>query len=89
MFNGSCSNLYQAFPWFVIKYNFTPIYENPAGTYLFKVNYVNFGTMSKISSKWTIKTSERRYWRRSGGFIVNFEQISYTNLVLPLLTLNK
>ena len=32
-------------------------------------------------SKLTIKTPERRYWRRSGVFIVNFEHISHLVLV--------
>ena len=31
--------------------------------------------MCEICSKLTIKTPERPYWRRSGVFIVNFEQI--------------
>ena len=29
------------------------------------------------------------HWRRSGVFIVNFEQISHISLVFPLLTLNR
>ena len=32
--------------------------------------------------KATIKTSERRQWRRYGVFIVNFEDISHLVLVL-------
>ena len=36
-----------------------------------------------------IKSSERRHWRRSGVFIVNFEQILLMALVFPLLTLHK
>ena len=39
--------------------------------------------------KLTIKTPERRQWRRYGVFIVNVEQISHIVLVFPLLTLNK
>ena len=31
---------------------------------------------------------ERRHWRRSGVFIVNFEHISQVVLVFLLLTLN-
>ena len=42
---------------------------------------------SEICSK-LIKTPERRQWRRSGVFIVNFEQISHLVLVFLLLTLN-
>ena len=40
-------------------------------------------------SKLTIKTPERRYWRRSGVFIVNFEHISHLVLVFLLLTLSR
>ena len=43
--------------------------------------------MCEIYSKLTIKTPERRHRRRSGVFIVNFEQISGIVLVFPLLTL--
>ena len=35
------------------------------------------------------KTPERRHWRRSDVFIVNFEYISHFFLVFLLLTLNK
>ena len=38
--------------------------------------------------KLTIKTLERRHWRRSGVFIVNFKHISHFLLVCLLLTLN-
>ena len=34
------------------------------------------------------KTPERRHWRHSGVFIVNFEHISHLALVFLLLTLN-
>ena len=50
--------------------------SNPAGTYLFKVNNGNKRTFREICSKIKIKTSERRHWRRSGVFIVNFEESS-------------
>ena len=40
-------------------------------------------------SKLTIKTSERRQWRLSVVFIVNFEHISHLVLVLLLLTLSR
>ena len=36
-----------------------------------------------------MKTPERRQWRRSGIFIVNFEHILHYFLVFLLLTLNK
>ena len=43
----------------------------------------------KICSKLTIKTPERRQWRRSGVFTVNFEQISFLVLVFLFLTLSR
>ena len=49
----------------------------PAGNYMFKVNNRNTRTRCEICSKLTIKTAERRHWRRSGVFIVNFEHISH------------
>ena len=62
------------------------------GIYLLKVNNRNTRTRCEICSKLTIKTPERRQWRRSGWrrsgvFIVNFEHISHLILFL-LLTLN-
>ena len=48
----------------------------PVGNYMFKVNNRNTITRCEICSKLTIKTPERRYWRRSDVFIVNFEQVS-------------
>ena len=62
---------------------------NPAGIYLFKVNNRNTRTRCEICSKLTINTPERRQWRRSGVFIVNFEHISHLVLVFLLLTLNR
>ena len=41
--------------------------------------------LRKICSKLTIKTSERRQWRRSGVFIINFDQISYIVSVFLLI----
>ena len=41
----------------------------------------NTRTRCEICSKLTIKTPERRQWRRSGVFIVNFEHISHLVLV--------
>ena len=49
----------------------------PAGVYLLKVNNKNTRTTCEICSKLLIKTPERLHWRRSGVFIVNFEQISH------------
>ena len=61
----------------------------PAGNYMFKINDRNTRTRCKICSKLTIKTQERRHWRRSGVFIVNFEHISHLVLVFLLLTLSR
>ena len=71
------------------KVKFSSIKHYPAGFYLFKVNNRKTRTINEICLKLTIKTLERRNWRRSGVFIVNFEQISHIVLVLPLLTSNK
>ena len=49
----------------------------PPGNYMFKVKNRNTGTRCEICSELTLKTPERRQWRRSGGFIVNFEHISH------------
>ena len=46
---------------------------------MFKVNNTNARTRYEICSKLTIKIPERRHWRRSGIFIVNFEHISATS----------
>ena len=62
--------------------------KDPVSIYLLKVNNRNTRTRSEICSKLTIKTPERRQWRRSGVFIVNFEHISHLVLVFLLLTLN-
>ena len=40
-------------------------------------------------SKLTIKTPERRHFRRSGVFIVNFEHISHSVLVFLLLNMSR
>ena len=63
--------------------------NNPVGNYMFKVNNRNTRTRCKICSKLTLKTPERRYWGRSGVFIVNFEHISHLVLVFLLLTLSR
>ena len=59
-----------------------------AGIYFFKVNNGNARTMCEVCSKLSKKTPQRER-RRSGVFIVNFEQISNTVLKFILLTLNK
>ena len=43
----------------------------------------------EICSKLAIKTSERRYLRRSGVFIDNFKQILYIVLAFIWLILNE
>ena len=48
---------------------------SPSGISLPKVNNRNTRTRCEIYSKLTIKTPERRQWRRSGVFILNFEHI--------------
>ena len=56
---------------------------------LFKVSNTYTRTRCEICSKLTIKIPERRYWRRSGIFIVNFEHISHLALMFLLLTLSR
>ena len=58
------------------------------GIYLVKVNNRNTTIRCEICSKLPVKTPERRHWRHSGAFIVNFEHISHLVLVFLLLTLN-
>ena len=55
---------------------------------MFKVNNRNTRRRRGICSKLTIKTPERRHWRHSGVFVVNFEYISHLVLVFLLLTLS-
>ena len=62
--------------------------EIPVGIYLLRVNTRNTWTSCEICSKLTITTPDRRQWRRSGVFIVNFEHVSHLLLVFLLLTLN-
>ena len=61
---------------------------SPSGIYLLKVNNRNTRKRCEICSKLTIKIPERRQWRRSGIFIVNFEHILHLALVFLLLTSN-
>ena len=60
--------------------------NDPAGIYLLKVNNRDTRTRCEICSKLTIKTPERRQWRRSGVFNFNLERISHLILVFLLLT---
>ena len=47
----------------------------PADIYMIKVNNRNTRTRWDICSKLTTKTPNRRQWRRSGVFTVNFEHV--------------
>ena len=53
----------------------------PVSIYLFKVNNKTTRGRYEIYSKLTIKTPERRHWRRSGVFVVNLEHILHLFLV--------
>ena len=65
----------------------------PGNIYLFKVKNRNTRKRREICSKLklTIKTGERRQWRRSDFFIVNFnfEHVSHLFLLFLLSTLRK
>ena len=61
---------------------------HPVGIYQLKANNRNTITRCEICSVSTKKTPERRHWRHSGVFIVDFEHISHLVLVFLLLTLN-
>ena len=83
------SKLFQSFQNYY--YYFFNFYHKttPAGNYMFKVNNRNIRIRCGICSKLTIKIPERRQWRRSGIFIVNFEHISHLFLVFLLLFLKR
>ena len=52
---------------------------------MFKVKNRNTRTRCEICLKLTIKIPERRHWRHSGTFIVNFEHIVFLLLTLSSL----
>ena len=86
-------SLFKTALFYVLKYLFFRMDSKlnrtyPAGICLLKVNNRNTRARCEICSKLTIKIPERRHWRRSGIFIVNFEHISHLALVVLLLTLN-
>ena len=56
-----------------------------ANIYLFKFNNRESRKKCEISLQLAIKTPERRQWRRSGVFIINFEHISHLFLLSLLL----
>ena len=62
-------------------------FNNPAGNYMIKINNRNTKIRCGICSKLTLKTPERRQWRRSGVFNNNFEHISHLVIVFISLTL--
>ena len=62
---------------------------SPVGNYMLKVNNRNTKARCEKCSKLNIKTPERRqrrHWRNSGVFTVNFEHISHLVLVFLLLS---
>ena len=65
-----------------------PCMKYTACIYLFKGSDVSTRTLCEICSHLRIKTPERRHWRRSGVFIVNFEHVSPIFLMFILLILN-
>ena len=74
---------------FYRKYLWKCIFKTyQANIYLFKVNNRNIRKRREIWWKLTIKIQERRQWRRSAVFIVNFEHTSHLFSVFLLLTLN-
>ena len=75
--------------WLYSEYASWLVWSILAGNYVFKVNNRNARTRCEICSKLTIKTPQRRGWRRCGVFIVNFEQISHLVVVFILLTLSR
>ena len=71
----------------VLFMHFRVYYKNlisgaiPVGLYLVKVNNRNTRTRCKICSKLTMKTTERRHWRRSGVFIINLVYFTPCSIV--------
>ena len=82
------SNFVDSTPVFLCHLSTLDATLNPVGIYLLKVNNRNTRARCETCSKLTIKTPERRHWRRSGVFIVNLEHVSRLVLVFLLLTLN-
>ena len=68
---------------------FSLLIDLPANINLLKSNNRNSRKTCEIYSKWTLKTPERRKWRFSGVFVVNFEHISHLFLVFILFTLSR
>ena len=73
-----------------INNNESPEYlPYPVDFYLIKVSNESTRKMCELWWNITIKTLEQHHWRRSGVFIVHFEQTSHIFLVFSLLILNK
>ena len=70
-------------------YRIEKSHSSPVNIYLLEVSNKNTQKRCEIYSKLTIKTPERRRWRWSGIFIVNFEQIWHFFVVFLLFTLNR
>ena len=62
--------------------------DDTAGNYMFNFSNRNTRARCEICLKLTIKTPERRQWRRSGVFVADCEHILYLVLVFLLLTLS-
>ena len=62
-----------------VLFSFLPFCKNPANIYFF--NNRNTRNRWEICSKSTKKTSEWSQWRRSGVFIVSFEQFHFLSRV--------
>ena len=60
-----------------------------ANIYLFKVNNKNTRKRCEICSKLTIKTPERRHWRRSAVFLVYSEPISHLFFSVSIVDFEK
>ena len=85
-FWASCQHWLYFFVLILCKFG---IFYHPLRKCLFKANNRITRKKSEICSELTIKSPERRLWRRSGVFIVNFEHLSNLFLMFLLLTLNK
>ena len=63
--------------------------SGPASNYMFNVNTRKTRTRCEICSNLTIMIPDRRQWRGSAVFVINFEQILHLVLVFLLLDLSR